>query len=95
MRICTIFLLVVGAAAAPAFLSTLSDPLSSLAQEDQPLLARQACKAPPPCVRATPEPSANATQARHEKFVQAFLVKKNITEAFEYITKDYIVRQHL
>ena len=55
------------------------------------LVARQTRKAPPPCKRAAPEPTEPETKARHDKFVNAFLVKKNITEAFEYIVEDYIV----
>lgn len=46
---------------------------------------------PAPCVRMTPAPDANATKARFDAFAQAFIYKKNITEAFTYIAQDYIV----
>ncbi|KAF2202021.1 hypothetical protein GQ43DRAFT_485858 [Delitschia confertaspora ATCC 74209] len=44
---------------------------------------------PPPCVAMNPAPSVNETKARHDKFANAFLVKKNLTEAFEYIGASY------
>ncbi|KAF2791261.1 hypothetical protein K505DRAFT_419254 [Melanomma pulvis-pyrius CBS 109.77] len=45
---------------------------------------------PKPCVAIVPAPSVNETLARFNKFAQAFIYKKNITEAFEYISKEYI-----
>ncbi|KAH7014368.1 uncharacterized protein B0I36DRAFT_369331 [Microdochium trichocladiopsis] len=47
-------------------------------------------KAPPPCVRATPAPSECQTEARFNEFAEAFIVTKNITEAFTFIVEDYI-----
>ncbi|KAK8068926.1 hypothetical protein PG994_005542 [Apiospora phragmitis] len=44
---------------------------------------------PPPCVAMTPAPSVEETQARFDKFANAFLVTKNLTEAFEYIAASY------
>lgn len=46
---------------------------------------------PPPCVRASPPPSACQTEARFNEFADAFLVQKNITKAFTFIVSDYIV----
>ena len=81
------------------FLSALLAPLSVLAAptayspEHAALLDRQARPTKPkPCVAIVPAPSVNETLARFNKFAQAFIYKKNITEAFEYISKDYIVR---
>ena len=80
-------------------LSLLLTPLSVLAAptiyspEHAALLDRQARPTKPkPCVAIVPAPSVNETLARFNKFAQAFIYKKNITEAFEYIAKDYIVR---
>ncbi|KAK8878886.1 snoal-like polyketide cyclase family protein [Apiospora arundinis] len=44
---------------------------------------------PPPCVAMTPAPSVEETKARFDKFAHAFLVTKNLTEAFEYISASY------
>lgn len=46
---------------------------------------------PPPCVAMTPAPSVEETKARFDKFANAFLVTKNLTEAFEYIAASYRV----
>ncbi|KAF2241112.1 hypothetical protein BU26DRAFT_535396 [Trematosphaeria pertusa] len=45
---------------------------------------------PEPCERMTPAPNATETKARFDKFANAFIYTKNITEAFSYITKEYI-----
>jgi hypothetical protein len=72
--------------------SVLSAPTST-SPENAALLERQARPTKPkPCVAVVPAPSVNETLARFNKFAQAFIYKKNITEAFEYISKDYIVR---
>ncbi|KAK0745841.1 hypothetical protein B0T18DRAFT_324674 [Schizothecium vesticola] len=42
------------------------------------------------CERSTPAPPDDEVKARHEKFVDAFLVKKDVVEAFTYIASDYI-----
>ncbi|RYP89439.1 hypothetical protein DL770_004409 [Monosporascus sp. CRB-9-2] len=66
-------------------------PLGSLAAPAGGALgARQRLQQPPPCVRVTPEPSPAETEARFDAFANAFLVTKNITEAFLYIAEDYI-----
>ena len=52
---------------------------------------RQAPPRPPPCQRADPPPTEEETSARFDKFVDAFVVNKNISEAFTYIAEDYIV----
>jgi hypothetical protein len=46
---------------------------------------------PTPCQRADPEPEGAEVAERFEAFAQAFIYTKNITEAFSYITQDYIV----
>ncbi|CAK7217248.1 hypothetical protein SCUCBS95973_003081 [Sporothrix curviconia] len=45
---------------------------------------------PPPCQPISPPPDEDATKARFDKFAHAFLVTKNITEAFTYISEGYI-----
>lgn len=50
---------------------------------------------PEPCERMTPAPNATETKARFDKFANAFIYTKNITEAFSYITKEYIARPSL
>ncbi|KAH7389961.1 hypothetical protein BKA66DRAFT_414242 [Pyrenochaeta sp. MPI-SDFR-AT-0127] len=44
---------------------------------------------PPPCVRNLDTTEAQ-TKTRSEAFAQAFIYKKDITEAFKYISQDYI-----
>lgn len=50
-----------------------------------------ALTAPPPCQPMSPPPDEAATKARFDQFAHAFLVTKNITEAFTYISEGYIV----
>ncbi|KAK3352778.1 hypothetical protein B0T25DRAFT_453631 [Lasiosphaeria hispida] len=42
------------------------------------------------CERSSPAPPDAEVKARHDKFVDAFLVKKDVVEAFTYIAADYI-----
>lgn len=53
--------------------------------------ARQAVVTPPPCVALSPPPSEEETEARFEIFGDAFIVEKNLTNAFEYISSNYKV----
>jgi len=46
---------------------------------------------PNPCEPIVPAPTEEETKARHAKFADAFIYKKNITAAFEFINKSYIV----
>jgi len=43
------------------------------------------------CEKVFPAPSDDVIKARHDKFVDAFLVKKDIVETFSYIAPEYIV----
>ncbi|KAK2806753.1 hypothetical protein FQN50_005753 [Emmonsiellopsis sp. PD_5] len=53
--------------------------------------ARQgAVVTPPPCVAMDPAPTEAETEARFDIFAEAFLVRKNLTEAFEFISSTYI-----
>lgn len=70
-----------------ASLIVLLAPLGALAGP----CARQ-LQQPPPCVPQDPPPSVEETAKRAEEFAQAFLVDKDITKAFTYITEEYIVR---
>lgn len=69
----------------------LAAPSRGLSTSSHALSERQARNAPPPCERADPEPTEEETKERFDKFANAFIVTKNITEAFEYIAEDYIV----
>ncbi|KAH8644740.1 hypothetical protein IG631_02204 [Alternaria alternata] len=69
--------------AAPAELHSRSDILA----------ARQARPTKPaPCVRAM-NTTEEQTAKRADAFAQAFIYKKDISEAFKYISQDYIVRE--
>ncbi|KAF2845218.1 hypothetical protein T440DRAFT_472800 [Plenodomus tracheiphilus IPT5] len=77
-------------------LSALLAPLSILAapvetsNENDVLVVRQAQPVKPaPCVRNAYTTEAQ-TKARSEAFAHAFIYKKDISEAFKYIAKDYI-----
>lgn len=68
--------------------------LALVLRYDQPtkvLAARQAVVTPPPCVAIVPAPTEAETEKRHQLFANAFLVTKNLTNAFEYISSTYIV----
>lgn len=82
-------------------LSTLLAPLVVAAapldvdSEFEVLTARQANPTkPPPCVRISTTTEWE-TKARADAFAYAFIYKKDITEAFRYIAKDYIVNSFL
>ncbi|KAL3418789.1 hypothetical protein PVAG01_09010 [Phlyctema vagabunda] len=51
---------------------------------------RQAPVKPKPCQPISPTPTEAETNARFDRFADAFLVKKNVTAAFEYISQNYI-----
>lgn len=57
----------------------------------QGITTRQTIVAPPPCVPIYPPPSEFETQQRFSCFAHAFLVTKNLTEAFQYISEGYVV----
>lgn len=77
-------------------LSALVAPLSILAapvdiESRSDLANRQARPTKPaPCVRALNTTEAE-TKTRSDAFAQAFIYKKDISEAFKYISQDYIV----
>ncbi|CCT61175.1 hypothetical protein IAQ61_005005 [Plenodomus lingam] len=69
-------------------LAILAAPVESSTQDG--LVTRQARPVKPaPCVRV-PGTTEAQTKARSEKFAHAFIYKKDISEAFSYIVKDYI-----
>ncbi|KAH9870196.1 hypothetical protein J1614_007119 [Plenodomus biglobosus] len=71
-------------------LAVLAAPVESQVQDDVRLVERQARPVKPaPCVRVADTTEAQ-TKARSEAFAQAFIYKKDISEAFKYIVKDYI-----
>lgn len=80
----------------PVLLATAAAGLSVQHKRDEPpsrvLDARQAVVTPPPCEPMVPEPSQEEVEERFHQFAHAFLVAKNLTEAFEYISATYIVR---
>ena len=72
-------------------------PLAVLAAPaaEQHLETRQQVVKPKACVRQlNPEPTPEETKLLHDKFAQAFIYKRNITAAFEFISQDYIVRRY-
>ncbi|KAF1844418.1 uncharacterized protein K460DRAFT_290600 [Cucurbitaria berberidis CBS 394.84] len=80
------FTLLLSALIAP--LAVLASPVGIEGKAD--LVDRQARPTkPPPCVRDL-KTTEEQTKVRAEAFAQAFIYKKNITEAFTYIVKDYI-----
>ncbi|KAI1878613.1 hypothetical protein JX265_002790 [Neoarthrinium moseri] len=78
----TLLTLPLAALATPTRLDT---PARTVALE-----ARQAVVTPPPCVPRTPEPSRAESKCIFDRFVDAFLVRKNLTEAFSYVDEGYI-----
>lgn len=75
-------------------LSVLLAPLVAFAApvdiSDSDLAIRQSRPPkPPPCVRNLTTTEAQ-TKIRSEAFAQAFIYKKDISEAFKYIAQDYI-----
>ncbi|WAO96437.1 Hypothetical protein NCS54_01411000 [Fusarium falciforme] len=56
----------------------------------QGITTRQTFVAPPPCEPIYPLPSEFETKHRFSCFAHAFLVTKNLTEAFQYISEGYI-----
>lgn len=72
--------------------NALSVPIHHVDEKPSPVIhARQAVVTPPPCVAISPPPTEEETQARFTIFGDAFLVEKNLTRAFEYISSTYIV----
>lgn len=75
-------------------LSAVALPLAVLAAPaaEQQLEARQQVVKPKPCVRQlNPVVTDEETKLRHDAFAQAFIYRRNITAAFEFISQDYIV----
>lgn len=56
------------------------------------VVVRQSPIKPHPCKALSPPPTKHETKKRFHCFANAFLLSKNLTKAFSYITKDYIVR---
>lgn len=80
----TLLLLLPLAFAAPSPTLT-SDPPTKALDE------RQGCRVttPVPCAYISPPPTEAETAARHELFFDAFINKKNLSEAFKYIDNVY------
>jgi hypothetical protein len=80
------------ASAVLAPLAVLAAPVELHSRSDI-LAARQARPTKPaPCVRAM-NTTEKQTAKRADAFAQAFIYKKDISEAFKYISQDYIVRE--
>ncbi|KAJ4397527.1 hypothetical protein N0V93_001758 [Gnomoniopsis smithogilvyi] len=54
------------------------------------IAARQSVVTPAPCEAINPPPSAAETEQRFNTFANEFLVTKNLTAAFEFISSTYI-----
>ncbi|KAM7185498.1 hypothetical protein V8F33_012385 [Rhypophila sp. PSN 637] len=81
--------------AAVAPLTVLAAPVAVETESIWALAARQAGQVNAPgdakfCNKVDPAPSEEEIQARHDKFVDAFLVKKDVKLAFTYIAPEYI-----
>lgn len=75
-------------------LTALALPASALPEPPTRVLAaRQSVVTPPPCKAISPPPTAAETEQRFNTFADEFLVKKNLTAAFEFISSTYIVRE--
>jgi hypothetical protein len=75
-------------------LTALLAPLSVLAAPtaDAKVIERQSRPPKPkPCVRIVPDPEKAVYKERFDQFAEAFIYKKNVSRAFEFITQDYIV----
>ncbi|KAG8157169.1 hypothetical protein KVR01_012877 [Diaporthe batatas] len=73
------------------FLAALALPVSALPEPPTKVLsARQSCVTPQPCQAMNPPPTAAETEQRFNRFADEFLVKKNLTAAFEFISSTYI-----
>jgi hypothetical protein len=80
-------------AAVIAPLAVLAAPVEVHSRSDI-IVERQARPTKPtPCVRVT-NTTEEQTKVRSEAFAKAFIYDKDISEAFKYIAKDYIVRPH-
>lgn len=72
--------------------SSLFAVAQAVSQPPTPVIAaRQSVVTPPPCEAIDPPPSAAETEERFNEFADAFLVEKNLTHAFEFISSTYIV----
>ncbi|KAF8856741.1 hypothetical protein BDZ45DRAFT_541116, partial [Acephala macrosclerotiorum] len=69
-------------------LDTLSAPV--VFDNAASITARQGVVKPKPCKPISPALTEEETHARFDKFADTFIVKKNITAAFEYISEGYI-----
>jgi hypothetical protein len=67
-------------------------PLPLIALGHPSSISARAPAKPRPCTPINPAPSEEQTRVRFNDFANAFIVTKNITHAFEYISQGYIVR---
>jgi len=72
---------------------TLASPTASINTPSKVLDERQGCRVvtPAPCQYISPPPTEEETKARHALFFDAFINKKNLSEAFKYIDNVYRV----
>lgn len=72
----------------------LASPTTSINTPSKVLDERQGCRVvtPTPCQYISPPPTEEETKARHALFFDAFINKKNLSEAFKYIDNVYKVR---
>jgi hypothetical protein len=82
--------LLVSALLAP--LATLAAPVSSDSAAVAFAERQNRPPKPKPCVRMVPDPEPVVYKERFGQFAEAFIYKKNVSRAFEFITQDYIVR---
>ncbi|KAI1101126.1 hypothetical protein F4804DRAFT_316810 [Jackrogersella minutella] len=91
LTLVTILLVPLGVAAVPAPNRTAA--LRAIPHIHQPSRIRSVNSSvvtPLPCAPINPLPDEDETHTRFDEFAEAFLVEKNLTHAFEYISSVYI-----
>jgi hypothetical protein len=75
----------------------LAAPSATVDTPSKVLDDRQGCRVttPVPCAYISPPPTEAETAARHALFFDAFINKKNLSEAFKYIDNVYRVHKHI
>jgi len=71
----------------------LAAPSATINTPSKVLDERQQCRVttPVPCAYISPPPTEEETAARHALFYEAFITKKDLSEAFKYIDNVYKV----
>ncbi len=89
MKICVVLLAALWASVG----DVLAAPNPTVSTPSKVIEERQGCRVvtPTPCQYLSPPPTEEETAARHKLFFDAFIIKKNLSEAFKYIDNVYTV----